>query len=207
MGKTGQRVAGLLLAAGASLRMGQPKQLLSIGRGTLLETALKEALNSDLDKVVLVLGHKAGEIRRALGKTLQAPKLKTLENRHYKRGISSSIIAGLSSIEAESDHVMILLADMPQIKSAHINLLLHHYLESGLSLGAIQAKGRRSHPVIFSRRLYHELHGLRGDEGARAIFKKYMGQVCLVKSDQSYNDFDIDTPEDFASYQKSQQKE
>ena len=198
-----ERVAGLLLAAGASTRMGRPKQLLPFAEGTLLENILEEALKSDLDKIILVLGHKSGEIKRALGDALENPKLRVIENRQYHQGISSSILAGLSAVEKTHDHVLILLADMPHIHVRLINRLIQHYRRSHLQLGAVKMKGRRSHPVIIGRRFYPQLHKLTGDSGARDIFKKYGDQVCLVEPDSFYDDRDIDTPEDYEKLTKS----
>ena len=190
-------VAGLLLAAGASRRMGRPKQTLFVGGQTLLDRALQQTLGSDLERVILVLGHQAGEIRRSLDTDLRHPKLKVVENPHYGKGISTSIIAGLSEIEEAFDHVMIILADMPQVTSKLINLLILNYLASGLPLGAVMVNERRSHPVIFSRRFYPDLHGLRGDCGARDLFLKHREEVCLVAPADGYEDRDIDTPRDY----------
>jgi molybdenum cofactor cytidylyltransferase len=197
MKRHAERAAGILLAAGASTRMGKTKQLLPIDGSTLLERILSEALKSHLDRVVLVLGHQAEEIRKALGYTLKHAKLVVVENIQYEQSISSSIIVGLSAIEETHDHVMILLGDMPHIDTALINLLLHQYLASRLPLGAVTIKAKRSHPVIFNRSLYFELHKLRGDVGARALFRKYSDRVCLVEPEEFYDDRDIDTPEDY----------
>ena len=191
-----EKVGGIILAAGASVRMGKTKQLLPVGNGILIERVLNEALSSDLDKVVLVLGHRAEAIRKALGKTIQHPKLKVVENTHYKQGISSSIRAGLPEV-AEFGHAMILLGDMPYVQSRLINLLLRQYLDSGLSIGAIEVKSRRTHPVIFSRQLYAELHQLKGDVGAKPLFTKYRHKLCLVKPAVDYDDRDIDTQEEY----------
>jgi molybdenum cofactor cytidylyltransferase len=200
--RAGESVAGIVLAAGESTRMGRPKQLLQAGGGTLLEGIINEALRSDLDEVILVLGHKYEEIRATLGQVLQHPNLKVIENRKFKKGISSSIIAGLSEVEDNHDHVMILLADMPYIDANLIDLLLRRYIDSRLPLGAIKLKAKRTHPVIFSRKLFHELHNLKGDMGAKNLFEKYADQVCLVEPEGFYDDSDIDTPEDHTKYKK-----
>ncbi len=200
--RAGESVAGIVLAAGESTRMGRPKQLLQAGGETLLEGIINEALRSDLDEVILVLGHKYEEIRATLGQVLQHPNLKVIENRKFKKGISSSIIAGLSEVEDNHDHVMILLADMPYIDANLIDLLLRRYIDSRLPLGAIKLKAKRTHPVIFSRKLFHELHNLKGDMGARNLFEKYADQVCLVEPEGFYDDSDIDTPEDHTKYKK-----
>jgi molybdenum cofactor cytidylyltransferase len=203
MGRQKERVAGLLLAAGASTRMGQPKQLLRMGQETLLDRILGEALGSDLDLTVLVLGHQAREIKQRLRTDLHHPKLRIVENKLYLDGISTSIVTGLSEVEDVFDHVMIILADMPLINSSLINLLLREYLASPLHLGAIRLIGRRSHPVVIGRQFYQELHQLAGDVGARELFLKYAHQVCLVEPEQDYDDVDLDTIEEFLEFKKS----
>ena len=127
--------------------MGKTKQLLPMNRGrSLLEMIINEALKSDLNKVVLVLGHRAKEIQTVLGRVLRHSKLEVVHNSRYKQGISSSIIAGLSEVEESHDHVMILLADMPHIDANLIDLLVRRYIDSRLPLGAIKlkTKGRSS---------------------------------------------------------------
>lgn len=197
------KIAGLLLAAGTSSRMGRPKQTLPLGDRSLLDHALEQALGSDLDLVTLVLGHQAREIREALKTDLDHPKLEVIENRHYPNGISTSIIAGLSRVEKAYDHVMIILADMPRVTSEIINHLIRRYLASNLPLGAVLAREKRSHPVLFSRKFYPELHGLKGDMGARELFLKYPEEVCLVAPETPFEDGDIDTPQDYLDFQES----
>jgi molybdenum cofactor cytidylyltransferase len=203
MNRVGVKIAGLLLAAGASSRMGRPKQLLNVQGITLLERILNEALTSELDKIILILGYQSKEIRKVLGQKLRHKKLSVIENSRYIEGISSSIVTGLKEIENNYDHVMILLADLPYVTSKLINFLIYRYLESNLPIGAIQVKSKRSHPVIFGRSLYNELHKLQGEMGGKAIFQKYRDQVCLVKPQFFYDDMDIDTEEDYAVFKRS----
>lgn len=193
------RVAGILLAAGASTRMGVPKQLLPIQGRPMLSLLLEQVLASSLDKVVLVLGHCAPEIRNALGHELRHPRLSVLDNPDYTDGISSSIKAGLRGIRDETDHVVILLGDMPFLTADLIDRFLHEYLESGRPLGAVAVGGRRSHPVAFSRELYDELEEISGDTGARDLFRKYAARACLVEAEARYDDRDMDT---FVDYER-----
>ncbi|MFC1533957.1 NTP transferase domain-containing protein [Thermodesulfobacteriota bacterium] len=195
-----EQVAGLILAAGASTRMGRPKQLLKKGDDNILDYVLAEALGSDLDLIVLVLGYRVQEIRKGLKTDPNNKKLKIVKNSNWSDGISSSIIAGLSEVENRFNHCMVILADMPHITSSLINYLLNKYLSSGLPLGAIKRGGKRSLPVIFGCNLYHELRQLEGDVGARRLFLKYSDRVCLVEPEEDYDDSDIDTPEDYADF-------
>jgi molybdenum cofactor cytidylyltransferase len=196
-------VAGLVLAAGASTRMGTPKQLLPAGNTSLLDRVLTQTLRSRLDHVVLVLGFKANEVRRRIRSGRGSPRLEIIENRDYEKGISSSIITGLSRVEKNYDHVMILLGDMPYITSKVINHLLSGYLKSGLPLGALKVRGRRSHPVIMGRAFFPALHGLAGDRGAKDLFTSHPDQVCLVELGEDYDDADIDTYEDYLVFRRT----
>ena len=194
------KIAGLLLAAGESTRMGSPKQLLPVNGSNLLDIVLQQALRSDLDLVNLILGHKATEIRNTLKTDLQHPKLKISRNEHYKEGIGSSIRIGLSEVEADYDHVMIILSDMPRLTATLINLLIHRFFQSHLSLGALQINDRRTHPVIIGRKFYPELRRLRGDVGARDLFLRYPDQTLCVEMGGEYDDRDIDTLKDYQDF-------
>jgi molybdenum cofactor cytidylyltransferase len=192
-------VAGLVLAAGASTRMGTPKQLLPIGQATLLDRILSESLQSELDLVVLVLGFKIEDILKGLKTSLRHPKLKVVENKSHALGMSSSISAGLSAVEKECDYVMILLGDMPHVTSRLINLLLRRCRQAGHPLAAVTSAGRRSHPVMIGRPFYPLLHQLQGDEGARSLFAQHADQVFLLETEEDYDDGDIDTWDDYVS--------
>ena len=182
---------------------GTPKQLLKRGDHSLLDHVLGEALGSELDIVVLVLGYMAEAIKSGLKTDLNNGRIKIVENGGWMRGISSSIIAGLCEVEDRYDFCMVILADMPHITAKLINQLLNRVISSGLPLGAIKKGNRRSLPCIFRRELYREIHQLKGDSGARKFFLRYQNRACLVEPDEEYDDRDIDTPEDYASFRKA----
>jgi len=199
-------IAGLVLAAGASSRMGTPKQLLPAGGGTLLDRVLSEALRSDLERIVLVLGFKARAIAKGLKTDLRHPKLRIIENRNYRQGMGSSLAAGLWAVEKDFDAVMILLGDMPHVTAGLINLLVQRCLQSGSPLAALTSGGRRSHPVIIGRPFFPDLHGLEGDEGAKRIFAEHADQVLLVEPPGEYDDTDIDTPDEYRAFQRKRKR-
>lgn len=197
----GRKVAGILLAAGASTRMGTLKQLLPVAGVTLVERALTAALESRLDCLVLVLGHRAPEIETALSGFGRNPKLTIVHNRRYREGISSSLVAGVEEIAHSHDHGMILLADMPFINRDVINLLIEGYLKAQLPIGAIKVGKHAAHPVVFRRDLFFELKTLTGDVGARSLLKKYSDRVCLIAPGANYDERDIDNREDYRNFQ------
>lgn len=178
--------------------MGMPKQLLPLKGRPMLSVVLEEVLASGLDRIVLVLGHGASEIRRALGRELRHPRLLVTENPHFADGISSSIRAGLRAVRDETDHVVIILADMPFLTAGLMDRFLDAYLASGRPLGAVAVGGRRSHPAAFGRELFGELEEIRGDAGAKELFRRYASLACLVEAGKGYDDRDIDTVADYA---------
>jgi molybdenum cofactor cytidylyltransferase len=201
--KHGDKVAGLLLAAGASTRMGQPKLLLPVEGRPMVERVLNECVRSSLHRVVVVLGYQSDLVRETLGPLCLNPKVSVVFNPEYASGMSTSIRAGLPEVEKDHDHVMILLGDMPFVNAGVIDLLLKRYLSSDCIMGAIRVKGRRSHPVIFGRKLYPELMKLSGDAGPRHLFQAPEESFCLVDPGDAYDDRDIDTPEDYARLQEA----
>ncbi len=182
--------------------MGTPKQLLPLGGQPLVYRVVKAALDSGLDKVVLVLGHAAGQIKEAISYLLNNPKLKIVENPHYEKGMSSSLKAGLKVVEKDFDHVMVILGDMPHIDAPLIDLLLDKYLSSECDLGAVRIGGRRSHPAIFSRKLYAGLYSAQGEAGGRRLFELHGRRACFVDPGPSYRYMDMDTPEDYEKLKK-----
>lgn len=191
-------VAGIVLAAGASRRMGTPKQLLDIDGRPLLARVLTEVLASELERVILVLGYEADRVRAGLDALLAHPKLEVVENPRFHEGMSTSLILGLEAAETHFDHIMILLADMPHTDRRVINRLICTVPPSGRPLGAAAIGGKRTHPVMVSRPLFAELHAVSGDRGAKALFMKHPEKIQTVEVDGPYDDRDLDTPEDYA---------
>lgn len=200
------KVAGIILGAGASSRMGSPKQLLTTGGETLLYRVLRTALDSILDPVVLVVGFQAEKILDSLGRLTGHPKLLPVRNPRFREGMSTSLISGLCAVEDIRESIMVLLGDMPHVTVDLIKHLWEATSGSGFPLGAVKVRGRRTLPAVIGRELYAEVKKLEGDVGARGIFRNHPDQVCLVEPPSEYDDSDIDTPEEFQRFQEAVQK-
>jgi CTP:molybdopterin cytidylyltransferase MocA len=96
---------------------------------------------------------------------------------------------------------------MPRLTATLINLLIYRFLQSHLSLGALQINDRRTHPVIIGRKFYPELRRLRGDVGARDLFLRYPDQTLFVETGGEYDDRDIDTLKDYFDITNETSKE
>lgn len=175
--KVGPFLSGVILAAGASTRMGRPKQLLPLGHRPLLQHVLDEAAASSLNEIILVLGHRAQEIREAI----QLPagrRIRVAVNPDYARGQSTSLRLGLRSASPRAEAAAILLGDQPQITSRLIDRAAAAFRASRSPVVRpvySDSGGRRTpgHPVFLARQIWPEVEKLRGDKGARALLSTH----------------------------------
>jgi molybdenum cofactor cytidylyltransferase len=194
--------AGIILAAGASTRSGEPKQLLRLKGKCLLEWVLDAAFNSELDRIVLVLGYAHQKILQALGKKSQHAKLLVAINPQYEKGQSLSLHIGLSQVKNDYAAVMFLLGDQPMLKAATINVLLEKFWAAEKDICVPICQGKRKTPSIFRRCFYTQLMGIKGDMGARQLIDDNPDRVLAVEMDNPICFFDIDTQHDFESLKK-----
>ena len=181
------RVAGVVLAAGGSLRLGEPKQLITWRGHPLVWQAVQAA--GSLQPRVVVIGEAAQNVRRAL----KTASIDVIENEEWESGQSSSVRLGLEAVSSGTEAVIFLLGDMPFVGADLIHALVERHRQTLAHIVATRAGGRRANPVLFDLETYPDLLRLEGDRGGRAIFHRY---------DQEYVEWedsillDIDTPED-----------
>jgi len=192
-----KQTAGIILAAGASTRFGQPKQLLKLKNKYLLEWVLDAALASRLQSVVLVLGHEHHKILQALGIKTNHPHLQVEINHRYLEGQSRSLQAGLLKVRQAFSSAMFLLGDQPLLKSSTIDQMIDRFGHSEKDICVPVCKGKRGNPTIFSRSRYNELMAIKGDMGARDIIRANPECVLYIELDDPLCFFDIDDKKDF----------
>jgi len=188
-------ISAILLAAGKSIRMGKPKQLMPFGESTILEQAVDNYLASEVSEVIVVIGHKAEEV----GKTLAAKQVKVVMNPDYEQGMSTSIIAGLKMIDSKTEAVMLALGDQPLIDSRTINKVIDEFNKHDKGIAVPTYKGKRGHPVIFDMKYKGELLKIRGDIGGREIIRKHPDAVLEVAVQSEGVCIDIDTANSYSS--------
>ena len=186
-------VSGLILAAGASARMAQPKQLLDWGGRPLVRAAAEVALAARLDPVLVVVGGAREQVEAALA----GLPLHIVVNPDYAAGQSTSLRAGIAALGQEVDAVVVLLGDQPFITAAIVERLVAEWRASGAPIVAPVYAGQRGNPVLFARALFPELLAIQGDQGARAVLAAEPSRVHLVPFDDPRPLADIDTPEDY----------
>ena len=193
--------AGIILAAGASIRFGQPKQLIKLRDKYLVEWVVDAAVNSRLQTIVLVLGHEHQKIINALETKVRHPKLKVVINHHYRDGQSTSLKTGLACVRQTFSAVMYLLGDQPMINPNTIDRLLDQFHDSDKDICVPVYEGQRGNPTIFKRSIYEEIMMIDGDIGARDIIAKKAERVWYARIKDPLCFFDIDSPDDLKNLQ------
>ncbi len=183
------------------MRFGRPKQLLKLKGKYLLEYVLNAALGSELNHVVLVLGHDHQNILQALEACITHERLQVVINHRYLEGQSRSLQAGLLKIRQAFPSVMFLLGDQPLLDSNTIDHMLAGFRHSAKDICVPVCKGKRGNPTIFNRILYNQLMTIEGDIGARDIIRANSDRVLYVELDDPLCFFDIDSQKDFENLQ------
>jgi molybdenum cofactor cytidylyltransferase len=186
------RIVGVLLAAGGSVRLGKPKQLLPFGGRTLVEHALDILHRSPLDEVIVVLGAHADEI----APLMQHPRVRVVPNPDWEQGQSASLRAAVDAVSDDCEAVIFLPCDMPWITPELIGGLIRAWRESGKPMIAAASSGKLSVPALFAREMFAELQRLSGDRGGRGLFEKHPERVAAVPVPADVL-ADIDTPEEY----------
>jgi molybdenum cofactor cytidylyltransferase len=197
-GSEGNRnVTAVILAAGRSTRMGGPNKLLAELAGKpLVRTVTEQALASGASGVIVVTGHQAGLVEKALA----GLKVKFVRNPDFAAGLASSVKTGIAAVPANADGAVVCLGDMPLIDSRLIDRLIEAFAPDRGDLIAVPVSdGRRGNPVLWSRRFFTELMALDGDIGARHLIARHAEAVAEVPVEGHGAFLDIDTPEALAA--------
>jgi len=186
-------ISGLILAAGTSSRMGQPKQLLPFRGTILLDWVLAQAESaSTLDEVIVVLGRAADEIQPRLHST----RARVIVNPGFTEGCSGSYKAGIATLDPRAEAVMVLLGDQTGVDSAMIDRVAEDWRTRGGTIALTSYRGRRGHPIVFAREIFDQLLQLGGDKAAWKILDAHPEWVRDVEVDHAFPE-DVNTWQDY----------
>ena len=193
----GRAIAGVVLAAGKSSRMGGPNKLLAeIGGKPLVRIVVDAVLASRARPVVVVTGHQRDKVEAALA----GLPVKFVHNPHFADGLGTSLKAGIAGLPAEVDGAIVCLGDMPQVDAALIDRLIGAFdPDHGALVVLPTIDGKRGNPVVWSRRFFPDLMAVEGDVGARYLIGRYTEAVAEVPLTGTAALTDVDTPEALAA--------
>ena len=192
-------VGCIILAAGASRRMGEPKQLLMYEGKSLLRRATETALQSACRPVVVVLGAHSDRLRDEVS---DLPVV-VVENPGWSEGMGASIRAGVAALQSAAEEVeaaVLMFCDQPLITPRIVDELTAVYGKTCPLAVASEYGGTCGVPALFSRRLFSELNSLEGAEGAKQIIKRHRGRVLCIAVPEGV--MDVDTPADYERLEK-----
>ena len=177
----------LIPAAGGSRRLGQPKQLLRFGSGTLIENAIANASSCAPAEIIVITGAHAEEVRAVAH---DAP-VRWVHNPQWPDGLGSSIAIGADNLSSDASGVLIMLCDQWRIETPDLQALISAWHADPDSIIATQAGGRYMPPVIFPSGLFDQLKTLKGDRGARSLLKSHPSWVTAIPLENA--GFDLDS--------------
>ena len=192
-GRHAARIAALVLAAGRSTRFGPSNKLLAdLGGVPVIRRTVMAALASAARPVLVVTGHMADEVKRAL----HGLDVTFVESPNYKDGIAQSLKAGLAALPPASDGVLVALGDMPDVTGADIDRLISGFApKEGRSIVVPVHGGKRGNPVLFAAHLVSEMRDVEGDTGAKQVIGRHADDVVEVDLGSPRIFIDVDTPE------------
>ena len=191
------KIGIVLLAAGASERMGTPKQLLKINGISLIRHAVENALDCGCGPVVVVLGANA----HLIAPELDGLPIQIVTNQEWNSGMTSSIRCGLSALLAahrDTESVILFLADQPNVTGTSLRKLTTAHAQCNSQLVAASYSGQIGTPALFSRAYFDRLLQVQEQGGAKTILKQNASRVLSIEFPEAV--FDLDTPQDFADF-------
>jgi molybdenum cofactor cytidylyltransferase len=191
---TTAKIPGIILAAGLSTRMGEPKQLLPFGDSTIIETVIDNMLGSELDEVIVIIGHESEKVHEKI----RHKPIKVVFNPNYHEGMLTSAQCGVRALPDCADAFALMLVDQPFITSDLINRVVDTYKDTDKGIALPSYNYRRGHPAIFDRRYASDIFALELESGGiRSLFKKNADDIHYVIVDTNRVLKDIDYRKDY----------
>ena len=191
-------IAGVVLAAGLSRRMGEAKLLLPLEGRPVVRHTVEHLLDARLDPVIVVTGTEDRAIRAAL----RDLNVVFAVNPQPEAGQAGSVKVGIATVPADAPAALVALGDQPFVPGEVIAALLEARAHTGRPIVAPHYRDGRGNPVLFSREVFAELTEISGDQGARSILERDPSRVTLVDVDRPMPQ-DLDTPEDYARLRRA----
>lgn len=189
-------ITAIVPAAGMSTRMGRNKLLLAFRGKPLIARAVDTLLESEINEVVVVLGHEADKVKA----TLQGKQVTIVENFDYRQGMSTSIRVGLGAVSSGARAIMIYLPDQPLLEPEDVNWLIRAFAEArerNKSIVVPFFRGQRGNPVILDASFKEAILEVVGEVGCKRVIKRNPDKVLMVEMKTDHVVRDVDRMEDY----------
>lgn len=197
-------ISAVILAAGESKRMGEPKQLLPWRGKTILETVIGNVAScSEVDdEIRVVLGARKERIE-PLVENFQDSRIRAIENPDYREEMLTSVRRGLEDLPDSTRGVMLVLGDQPLISPKIFSTLVEEFISKRPYILLPISSGERGHPLLLRRELVPEVNSLDGPGGLHGILEKYSDRVSELEVDDDRIHIDLDHYEEYENYRKN----
>jgi molybdenum cofactor cytidylyltransferase len=185
-------IGGIVLAAGRSTRLGQPKQLLEYRGQPLLSWALAAMTASHVDTTLVVLGHEAARVQREVD--LRGARV--VHNPRYAEGLSTSLQAGLAALGPDVEAAVVAVGDQPLLGPEAIDAVIAAYRTTGAAIVAADYGDHQGTPLLLDRATWPAAQQIGGDQGARALLRAHPESVVTVPV-APIAGIDVDTWDDY----------
>jgi molybdenum cofactor cytidylyltransferase len=190
-------ISALILAAGESKRMGQPKMLLPWGELTVIEHVVGTFLQAGIEDILVVTGGASERVKRAIERL----PVRILFNRNYATGeMLSSLQAGLREMPEGTQATLIGLGDQPQVQEESVRAICDRYWQTQNGLVVPSFRMKRGHPWLVRRPLWEEILALKPPESPRDFLNNHASEILYLNMDTPTVLADLDTPEDYRTY-------
>jgi molybdenum cofactor cytidylyltransferase len=173
---TGERIAGVVLAAGLSSRMGRNKMLLDLGGQTLVRRPVGTAIAAGLDPVLVVVGHESERVRAAVADLACTPVV----NPQFSEGMNTSLRAGIAALPEDVAAAVVLLGDMPLVDAAMIRALVARFRQGRVPLVISTYGGVVAPPIVYGRSLFSELRALTAEVCGKSVVKNHRADAAEI---------------------------
>jgi len=189
-------ITAIILAAGASKRMGEHKMLMPWGKSTVLQTVISTLQTAGINDILVVTGEARLQIESLIGKTVQT----TFNEAYEKSEMLRSVQVGLTVKMREASAALICLGDQPQVKERTVRSICDAFLKNKSQIVVPSYEMQRGHPWLIARPLWDELLEMKPPRTPRDFLKKYARKIHYVNVDTPSVIEDLDTPEDYLKY-------
>ncbi|MFZ2054118.1 MAG: nucleotidyltransferase family protein [Candidatus Aminicenantales bacterium] len=183
----------VVLAAGESRRMEQPKLLLPYGNETIIETVVRTVVSSSVDRTLVVLGAR----RREIEEKIRGFSVKKVINREFRKGMFSSVLCGLGSLPRSARAAVLVLADQPGIPSRVVDSLIESFCREKKGIVIPVYGKKRGHPLLLDLKYRREVEALPPEAGLRGLLRRHPEDILEVRVSSSEILRDIDSPADY----------